>query len=91
MFASDVAAITGDLRSSLSDASADTDKRLAAARSLINIDDGKATTDAILLQINVQSAPDLQTGLLRALTASHDDATGTKTSVAGAVAVVSNE
>ena len=77
LFASEIATITAQLRATLADPSADPDKRLAAGKGLVSVDDGASTIEAILKQINVQSPPDLQTALLRTVADSKDAAAGT--------------
>jgi putative heme-binding domain-containing protein len=78
VFAADIAVITAQLRATLADASAEPDKRLAAGKGLVSIDDGMPTIEAILKQINVQAPPELQIALLRAVADSKDAAAGTE-------------
>lgn len=76
LFAADVATITARLRATLADASADPERRIAAAKGLVAVDENPPAIEAILGQVNAQAPPELQTALLRAVADGKDPAVG---------------
>jgi putative membrane-bound dehydrogenase-like protein len=76
LFANEAVALTDELRKSIGDAKLDAAKRTDAARRLIAIDDSAGSIDLLLKQISPQTAPDVQLGVLEALSDSHTDTVG---------------
>jgi putative membrane-bound dehydrogenase-like protein len=76
LVAEEMKAAAGELRAAVGDAQTDAAKRIDAARRLVAIDDSPASVEEIVKQINPQAAPELQVGLIEALTLSREDSAG---------------
>jgi putative membrane-bound dehydrogenase-like protein len=76
LFGTSVASILESLKKQVADASLGDDKRAAAARRLVGLQDNSDTADLVLNQINVLSPPTLATGLVNALGGSRITRTG---------------
>ena len=67
LFGTSVAAIIDSLGNQVADASAADEKRAAAAKRLIGLEDNPATAALVLKQVTLLTAPALSTGLINAL------------------------
>src|SRR6185436_12057672 len=67
LFGASVAAIIDSLRKQITEASAADDKRAAAAKRLVGLEDNTDTVNLVLKQINVLLPPALGSGFLNAL------------------------
>lgn len=76
LFAEQLAAAKLELAASVADPKLDAGKRSAAARRLIAMNDEALTIDAVLKQVTPASLPDVQTGMLDALSDSRNPAVG---------------
>ena len=76
LFADEQMVLVKEFRDSVADASLDGAKRADAARRLIAIDDTADSTAVLLKQITPAAPPDLQLGMLDALSGSHLDTIG---------------
>lgn len=76
LFGTSVAKIVESLRSQVADAYSPEDKRAAAAKRLVGLEDNPETAQLVLKQISVLTPPGLATGLIQALGESRNTATG---------------
>ena len=76
LFGASVAAIIDSLKQQIADASAPDDKRAAAARRLIGLEDNSDTAQLVLKQVNLLTPPALAAGLVNALGDSRRERTG---------------
>jgi hypothetical protein len=67
LFGTSVAAIIDSLKNQITDTSASDEKRAAAAKRLVGLEDNSATAALVLQQITLLTAPALSTGLINAL------------------------
>jgi putative membrane-bound dehydrogenase-like protein len=76
LFGASIAGIIDSLRKQVTDSSAADDKRAAAAKRLVGLEDNGETVQLVLKQINVLSPPGLAVGLINALGESRNTPTG---------------
>jgi putative membrane-bound dehydrogenase-like protein len=76
LFGASVAAIIDSLKKQITDAAAADDKRAAAAKRLVGLEDTSDTAELVLKQINLLSPPALASGLVSALGDSRNIGTG---------------
>lgn len=76
IFAEEIAGVIRDLRTALADKKLESQKRLDASRRLILVDDSREAIDLVLKQINPTAPPEVQMGLLDALSTSRNSAAG---------------
>ena len=76
LFGSSVAAIIESLKKQIGDGAAGDDKRAAAAKRLVGLEDTGETIALVLKQINLLSPPALASGFITALGDSHNTRTG---------------
>jgi putative membrane-bound dehydrogenase-like protein len=67
LFSTSVAAIIDSLKSQIADPATADEKRAAAAKRLVGLEDNSATVELVLKQITLLGAPTLSTGLISAL------------------------
>jgi hypothetical protein len=98
IFAADLGEVVKELRATLAGGKAEATARIDAAKRLVEVEDSQESVKLILSQVAPTAAPELQTGLLDALSASKDAKTGeavvsgwgtySPTAQRGAIAVV---
>ncbi len=76
LFADQMAAVSAELRNQIANAAVVSTARADAARRLIAVEDSPASVALIMKQINPQSPPDVQLGLLEALSTSRNPVVG---------------
>jgi len=76
LFGASVAAIIDSLKKQITETSVADDKRAAAAKRLVGLEDTGDTVDLVLKQINLLSPPALASGLISALGESRNTQTG---------------
>jgi putative membrane-bound dehydrogenase-like protein len=76
LFGASVASIIESLKKQVADASAPDDKRAAAAKRLIGVEDNSDTAELILKQVNLLTPPGLAAGLVNSLGESRRERTG---------------
>lgn len=76
LFAAELKALTEGLKKIISDAAAADAARIEAARKLVGTEDSAASVDAVIKQITPKASPELQVGLLDALSRSRGGKTG---------------
>ena len=76
LFGGDIAAIAKDINKTLSDEKAPPEKRIESARRLLAIADSHESVASIVKQLKPGNGPELQTGLINALSDSRDDSVG---------------
>jgi putative heme-binding domain-containing protein len=76
LFAQELAAAAKELRAAVENASLDAAKRSDAAKRLLSLEDTPGSIEAVLNQVTPLTAPDVQAGLLEALSASRSPAVG---------------
>jgi putative membrane-bound dehydrogenase-like protein len=76
LFGSQLAAIAKDIKATLNDETQPPAKRAEAAKRLIGVQDDAKTVESIVGMIKPTAVPELQAGLIDALSASHTDVVG---------------
>ena len=76
LFGASVAAIIDTLKTQITDKSVEDDKRAAAAKRLVGLQDTPETTELVVSQVSLLSTPALASGFISALGESRNPATG---------------